>query len=121
MRAGPLRRLLQYQTATEAADSLGQMVPTWTTVMIVWGEIRKLTGTEATVALQVEAFVPQVVECRFPGFVFSPKGRLVDITDANNPTVLNIVSSDDPDGRRRKLVTMTTLVASTPATGNSSL
>lgn len=121
MKAGSLRRLLQYQTKTETSDALGQMIPTWLTVYTTWAETREPRGSEAITAQQVEAFVSLVIECRFPGYTFDPRGRLVDITDPGTTNYLNIVWSHDPDGRRRKLITMATDVVTPGATDNSNL
>ena len=108
MTAGRKRAVLQYQLPTEMADELGQLVPAWSTVATHRGEVRAPRGTEATVALQVQAFVTLIVETRFPGAPFEPTGRLVDVTDPTHPQIYNIVSSSDPDGRRRRLVTYAT-------------
>lgn len=124
MRSGLMRRVLDYQTQTETADALGQLVPTWSTVTTVRAEVRAPRGTEATIALQVRAFVGLVIECRYPPSTgpFDPKGRLVDVTDPTaTGAIYNIVSSVDPDGRRRRLVTMATELAAAPSTDTSNL
>ena len=121
MRAGIKRAILLYQVKTEVADTLGQLVPTWSTVSKHRGEVRAPRGDEPTVALQVKAFVSLVIECRYPGYCFNPDGQLLDVTNAAVPVIYNIVSSTDPDGRRRRLVTMATEVASAVSTDASNL
>ena len=122
MRAGRLRRILQYQLPTEPPDALGQLIPEWVTQSTFFCDVRAPRGTEATVALQVRAFVTLVIETRYPGYTLDPRGRLVDITDSTvSNAIYNIVSSIDPDGCRRRLVTMATEVASAVATNASNL
>ena len=121
MTAGRKRAVLQYIVPTENADRLGQMIPTPIVQSIHRGEVRAPRGTEATVALQVTAFVTVIIETRFPGYVFEVDGQLVDITDPSHVSIYNIVSSTDPDGRRRRLVTYATQVASAPSSDASNL
>jgi head-tail adaptor len=121
MTAGRKRAVLQYIVPTENADRLGQMIPTPVVQSIHRGEVRAPRGTEATVALQVTAFVTVIIETRYPGYSFEVDGQLVDITDPSHVSIYNIVSSTDPDGRRRRLVTYATQVASAPSSDASNL
>src|ERR1039458_4115630 len=105
MRAGRNRAVLNYQTSTSTRGPLGQSILTWTTVSTNSAEVRAPRGTEATVALQVKAFVSLMIKCHLPGYPFYPAGRLQDVTDPANPGIYNIISSVDPDGRRRRLLT----------------
>jgi hypothetical protein len=127
MRAGTKRSTLLYQTKTQLPDALGQLVPTWVTIPAGATftphrcEVRAPRGDEPTVALQVKAFVSLVIECRYPGYCFDPDGQLLDVTDPAHPKIYNIISSVDPDGKRRRLVTMATQVASAVSTNTSNL
>ena len=119
MPAGRYRRVLQYQVSTPTRDAMNQLVPSWSIVSTHRGEVRAPRGTEATVSLQVLAFVSLIIECRFPGYTFDVKGKIVDVTDPANPLTYNVVASTDFDGRRRKLITYATQVASAVSTNNS--
>jgi head-tail adaptor len=121
MKAGALRSVLQYQTRADTRGAMGQVIPGYTTQYTDRGCVRAPRGTEATLALQVTALVTVMIETRYPGFTYDVSGRLVDVTDASNPKYYNIVSSVDPDNRRRRLVTMATEVVEPVAVDNSNL
>lgn len=53
MRAGKLDRRIVLQTATYAANAVGEMVPTWSTLDTVWAEVVSLRGREYFAAAQV--------------------------------------------------------------------
>ena len=55
MRAGRLRHRLVLQSKTEARDSYGSTLITWTTEATVWGGIEPLTGKELFAQQQVQS------------------------------------------------------------------
>lgn len=55
MRAGRLRHRIALQSATEARDSHGQPVKTWTTQALIWAGVEPLRGKEMETAHQVAA------------------------------------------------------------------
>ena len=55
MRSGRLRHRVELQSATEARDSHGQPVKTWSTQAVVWAGVEPIKGREGIVAMQVAA------------------------------------------------------------------
>jgi head-tail adaptor len=108
---GSMRWSVQYQTQTQASDAYGQPVPAtasagWSTVSTHMCEVRSPSGRELLNAGQLKAVVSHAVETRWPGAPFDPRGRL-----AVDGRYFQVVSSYDPDGRRRRLVTFCTELA----------
>ncbi len=56
MRAGRLDKRVQLQSATEARDSHGQPIKTWTTQATVWAGVEPLRGAEKVAAMQMGAY-----------------------------------------------------------------
>lgn len=104
MNAGKLKRVLTYQTPTVTPGALRQDRITWSDVGTYRAEVRTPNGRETLLAQQYQVQCNKVITTRFPGFRFEPRGRLVE-TAAGATRIYNITFSDDPDGRRRKLVT----------------
>ena len=108
MRAGAYRAVLQYQTPDETPGPMGHPVKVWVTRSTHRGEVRKLTGGEALRAQVMTTLASHLIETRFPGYRFSTKSRLLDVTNPAAPQTYEVTHSDDPDGRRRELVTLAT-------------
>jgi SPP1 family predicted phage head-tail adaptor len=62
---GRLRHRVSVQRPTEAPDSYGEPVQTWTTVAERWAEIDAPTGREFVRAQQVFAEVTHVIRMRY--------------------------------------------------------
>lgn len=46
MNAGDLDRRITVQRCTEAPDSFGQVIPTWSTLAVVWAKVERNGGGE---------------------------------------------------------------------------
>jgi SPP1 family predicted phage head-tail adaptor len=103
VRAGPLRRRVQYQTSAPAADAYGQEQPAWTTVGTYFAAIRSPTGREATNALQQKAVGTHVVTVRWQGSTPSPAGRLLYAEGSLPVRVFNISAVLNVDERNRQV------------------
>lgn len=62
---GKLRHRIEIQTASEAADSLGQMTKTWTTAVTRYAAIEPLSGRELIQAQQVNSEITHKVTLRY--------------------------------------------------------
>jgi SPP1 family predicted phage head-tail adaptor len=123
MMGGKLNHRLRYEEATDAADALGQLVPTWATVIpLVWGEVRTLSGREAVRAQAWQVAVDHVVSIRWPFAQIKPSGRFVDLdVTTGNPGVYNVVRAVDEDGRNQSLTVYVAEQLQPTATGTSNL
>lgn len=103
--AASLRAVLRYEIPTTTDDAFGDPTETTTTTLEFRGSVRSPNGRELLAAQAIRAVVSRVIESRFPGYPFDPRGRIVDLTDPDHVRTYQIVSSVDPDGRRERLVT----------------
>lgn|SRR5574337_65813 len=55
MNAGKMDRRITLQRKSEAQDSFGEAIGTWTDIATVWAEVAPLTGKERWAAQQVKA------------------------------------------------------------------
>ena len=75
MRSGELRFRLTIERATEARDSLGQAIETWTTFAVVPGALRPLSGRERLLSAQPVAETTHRARIRYLSGV-TPKMRI---------------------------------------------
>jgi head-tail adaptor len=98
---GTLRHPASYQEPTDAVDTLGQEAPaSWAEVYPVRCGVRSPNGREAMIASTMRSTADHVVTHRFCGSVPNPRGRYV----LEDGRVFEVVSSSDPDERRREVV-----------------
>lgn len=115
--SGPKRHVVQIQALTEAADSFGQPVPSWTTVATVRGLMEPLSGKELVNAREVKADVTNTLTTRYRRVTVG--GTRVEIT-ANMRAVFeggvyNFAGVVDTISRHRELIiTCTKVVVPTP-------
>lgn len=67
MKSGQLRRRVQLQASTDTADSLGQPIPSWSTIATYWAQIKPLRGREDVNAQQKKPEVSHRVTMRYTG------------------------------------------------------
>ena len=68
MQAGRLNRRCQLQSPSQSVDELGQPIPGWTDVAMVWASIRHLSGVEAIKADATVSTVKASIRIRWrPG------------------------------------------------------
>lgn len=65
MRAGDLRKRIIIEQPTVAADSVGEMVPTWSTLAVLWASIEALTGSERLQDAQINATADVKISVRY--------------------------------------------------------
>lgn len=65
MQAGKLRHKLVIQSRTEAPDSIGHMVSTWSEFATVYGSVEPLIGREYLAAQQVQSEVSHKLRIRW--------------------------------------------------------
>lgn len=65
MQAGRLNRRCTLQAPSEVQDELGQPIPGWTDVALVWASIRHLSGVEAIKADAVTSTVKASIRIRY--------------------------------------------------------
>jgi SPP1 family predicted phage head-tail adaptor len=97
MRAGDLRHRVAIQTASESADTLGEMTKSWSTVATVWAALWPLRGAEREEAGQIKAQVSHRMRLRYNA-TLTGKHRLLLGT-----RVFNIGSVINFDERRHEL------------------
>ncbi len=91
-------RLVELQTPGETADGYGQMVPTWTTVISVWANLKPsltLRGSGEDVnAMQLRGIATHVITMRYlPSLPVTPQMRLKYGSRIFN--ILSIVNVDE--------------------------
>lgn len=98
MRIGPLRHRVTIAQESQTPDSQGGYALGWTTVAIVWCEVRDLSTRELLQAQQAENSAGVAIVIR----------HRTDVTAKMRATVggvvYNIVGVRDPEGRKRQLV-----------------
>lgn len=100
MRAGRLRHKATIQTSTEAQNSFGEPIRTWTTFATVWMEIAPMTGRELTAQKAALSETTIRVVIRYLSGV-TPKMRVVYGT-----RTLEIESVADRDERHAEMELM---------------
>jgi SPP1 family predicted phage head-tail adaptor len=98
VRAGRLSERVIIQTSTEARDSLGQAIPTWTTFATRWASIEPLRGDELFKAQTINAELTHQVRIRYIAGV-TPKMRVLYGT-----RILRILQVADVFEEHRELV-----------------
>lgn len=100
-RIGKLRHRVTIQSPAEAQDAgTGQVTLTWPTFATVWASIEGGGGREFVSAALQQADATDVVEIRYISGV-TPRMRIV-----YGSRTLEILSAQDSDGRRRRLLLM---------------
>lgn len=97
--AGKYRHLVLIEwDAGTIANSLGETVPSWTTLASVWADIQPRTAAERWGSLAMQAEATHVVRIRYrQGVTSAQRVRF-------NGRVLHILGVIDPGERRRELV-----------------
>lgn len=65
MQAGRLNRRCTLQSPSQSVDALGQPIPGWTDVALVWASIRHLSGVEAIKADAAVSTVKASIRIRY--------------------------------------------------------
>lgn len=98
---GTFRHHCDLESATFAADSAGQMIPTWSAnVAEVPCSVHTVQGGENFRGRQVDATATHVVITRWIG-ITTTEMRINWIPDGVTSRYLNIVAIKDRDGRQR--------------------
>ena len=118
---GTFDHVLRHETKTETADATGQLTETWSTNAMVWGRVRSPNGREWLAAQAFRATVSHMIDSHYATGPFSPHSRLVDVSEPDAERIYNVVSSLDPDGRRRTLLTYVVEVVDPASTDASNL
>ncbi len=93
VRSGDLRHRVVIERATETADKLGDMVPTWAPIATRWAAVWPLNGKELFDAQKVNSNVKHRVTMR-DGAGATTSDRFI-----HNGRTLNIVSVINPEER----------------------
>jgi SPP1 family predicted phage head-tail adaptor len=97
MRAGKLRTRIIIESASEAIDSVGFPVLTWTTFATIWGGVVANNGKEFLEAREVHSSLSRIITMRYLASV-TPQMRIND-----GGVYYNILAVFDPDSRGREL------------------
>lgn len=89
---GELRHRIEIQSSSEAADSFGQDVRTWSTYATVWASVEMSSGSEIQVGSSQQALSPYRVIIRYRGDV-RPSHRII-----YGSRILEVVSVMDVTG-----------------------
>lgn len=95
--AGELRHRITLQTPTEAADTAGQMVPTWADTTTVWGKYTQTGGSELVIGEQTRSLITGTVEVRTNTAFSTPKLRLKINGSGLTDLIVNIAAILPPD------------------------
>lgn len=98
---GAMRTHLVLEAATRTPDGGGGVTETWSETARIWGEVRAIAGSEDVLADRVSGRTRQSVRIRFRNGI-TPGMRL-----RSGARVLEILSVQDPDGRKRELTLLT--------------
>lgn len=99
MRAGTLRHRLELQSATSAADSMGEMIQTFATYATVWGSLSPLSGRELEAGKQINAEIEHQAVIRYNSSV-KPYHRIV--AKSRTFDIVSILNTDE----RNKMQTL---------------
>lgn len=100
MRAGPLRKRVQWQQRTVTTDSYGQAQETWATVATCWASFKPGKGNEQEIAKEQRSYSPFEIRLRWPGNIsFSTDDRIL-----YGSRTFNIQNINNVDERNRELV-----------------
>lgn len=100
MRAGQLRKRVQWQQRTVTTDSYGQAQETWSTVASCWASFKPGKGNEQEVAKEQRSYSPFEIRVRWPGGIsFSTDDRIL-----YGSRTFNIQNINNVDERNRELV-----------------
>ena len=97
MKSGALRHRLTIQHVTEARDSLGQAIETWSQFAVVYGSIEPMSGRERFLSAQTQA------EATYRSRIRWLSGLTAKMRISFNEKIYDITYIAD-DGRRRELV-----------------
>ena len=105
MRAGRLRQRVTIQQATETQNAYGEMAQAWSTVGVIWADVRPMMG-QAREQLAggsdiLQARAPYQVRMRYLEGLSPVSHRLVW-----DSRTLEVEAALDPDGRRHEMVAM---------------
>lgn len=100
IRAGELRHRVLIERRSSTLDAAGRPAATWTEHATRWASIKRNPGNEVLAADQRTGRVPTVFLLRWLSGVL-PEMRLTLL--GQTPRRFNILSPDDPDGRRKEL------------------
>jgi len=65
MRSGALRHRVTFKRATDTDDALGAPIPSLADLATVWANVKPLAGIERYSAMQTQAGVDHMIECRY--------------------------------------------------------
>ena len=100
MRSGRLRHYCTIQTSTEAINTGGQPIKTWSSLVDnIPCNVMGVTGQESIRGTQVDATATHLVETRFRSDV-TTKMRVID----HRSRTLEVVAIVDKSGRERHMI-----------------
>jgi SPP1 family predicted phage head-tail adaptor len=102
IRAGQLNQRITIQRKTSAANTVGELVPTWTTHCTVWAAKQQLSGRERYVGERLRADVDTSWRIRYRAGL-DPKTMRISHSGA----IYDLLAVMDPDGRRVELLLLT--------------
>lgn len=105
MRAGPLRKWIELQRATDSRTTAGGYTKTWSTYACTWCDIRPARGSEFERAEVVQHKRPSKVTMRWPGQTVYAKDRIIHVDNGSTRT-FNIESVVDVGERKAMLEAM---------------
>lgn len=65
MRAGLIRQRITIESATEAANATGELIPTWSALATRWASVEPLQGRERFAAQQVQPETDHRIRLRY--------------------------------------------------------
>jgi len=94
MRAGQLRREVEYQRPSTTIDTYGQLENSWTLINTMWASIETIAGSDIVIASELVGVVTHRVKIRYRQGV-TPDDRLVYTNCPDCPRVFEIASVDN--------------------------
>jgi SPP1 family predicted phage head-tail adaptor len=98
LRTQDLRHQVEIRRPTQSPNGKGGFVTTWPIVASVWAQVEGLNGRESVMEKVLQGISVKRVRIRWRDDI-RPSDQL-----RYGSTDLNILSNDDPDGRREQLV-----------------
>lgn len=80
LQAGKLNKRVIIQVNSPSQNSLGEMIPSWSTHDTIWAAVEPLVGTELVKAQQIDPEATVKITIRYR---VDPNTNVVDVTPAN--------------------------------------
>lgn len=102
MQIGTLRRRVTFQTRSNAVDSFGQQITTWSDAFTTWASIEPLSAREMFAAQAVHSEISHRITVRYR-LEFANPTAVAAVRAVSDGRIFNIHGAIDTDGRRRWL------------------